>query len=97
MTDILKTREDLKEFLNCDSRNFQSQRLPFLRRLNGHLCSTPISEQKYIWRYIYALRHVEYYQNNSSNIICKIMMLWWLRKLRKYSHITGIQLPPYLW
>ena len=41
-----------------------------------------------------ALRYVEYYQNTSRGTISKFLMLWWLRKLRKYSHITSFQIPP---
>lgn len=96
INNIIQTKGDLKDFLESDSRNYQSQRLSFLKRWKRQLYSNPISEQKYIWRYIYALRHVEYYQNNSNNMLCKIMLLWWLRKLRKYSHVTSFQIPPHI-
>ena len=56
--------------------------------------SNPISEQKYIWLYIKVLRFVEYYQNAPKTLFNKLLMLWWLHKLRKYSHITSFQIPP---
>lgn len=40
------------------------------------------------------MRYVEYYQITTGSIVNKILMLWWLRCLRKYSHITGFQIPP---
>lgn len=90
---MLDNKTKLKEYLNHDIRNFSSQNCCWVKRLKHNMFSNPISEQKYIWLYIKALRHVEYYQN-SDNILSKILMLWWLRRLRKYSHITDFQIPP---
>lgn len=90
----MKDKSVLKEYLKADAANFRSQNCNWIKRIKHNIFSNPISEQKYIWLYIKALRHVEYYQNNSSSIINKIQMLWWLRCLRKYSHITGFQIPP---
>lgn len=84
----------MKEQLKADATNYKSQNTGWLNRLKYNLFSDPISEQKYIWLYIYALRHVEHYKKLSPNIINKILLLWWLKKLRKYSHITGFQIPP---
>ena len=84
----------LKEFLEADAVNYKSQYRCWFRKIKFNAFSNPISEQKYIWLYIKALRYVEYYQNTSRGTISKFLMLWWLRKLRKYSHITSFQIPP---
>lgn len=84
----------IKKQLKADAINYKSQNSGWLDRLKYNIFSDPISEQKYIWLYINALRHVEYYEATSLNIINKLLLLWWLRKLRKYSHITGFQIPP---
>ena len=83
----------LKEFLEADAVNYKSQYRSWIRKIKFNAFSNPISEQKYIWLYIKALRYVEYYQNTSGGIINRLFMLWWLRKLRKYSHITSFQIP----
>lgn len=90
----MKDKSILKNFLKADATNFKSQDCSWIRRLKHNVFSDPISEQKYIWLYIKALRYVEYYQNNSNSVINKVLMLWWLRCLRKYSHITSFQIPP---
>ena len=90
----MKDKSILKEFLMADVVNYKSQNRNLFRKFECNAFSNPISEQKYIWLYIKALRYVEYYQNTSSGTINKLLMLWWLRKLRKYSHITSFQIPP---
>lgn len=84
----------LKKYLSIDAVNYKSQNCSWLRKIKYNLFSNPINEQKYIWLYIKSLRYVEYYQNNSGGIFNKWLLLWWLRKLRKYSHITSFQIPP---
>lgn len=83
----------LKKYLSIDAVNYKSQNCSWLKKIKYNLFSNPISEQKYIWLYIKALRYVEYYQNNSGGIFNKWLLLWWLRKLRNYSHITSFQIP----
>lgn len=92
---MAKDKNTLNECLKADICNFNSQNCCWLKRWKHNLFSNPISEQKYIWLYIKALRHVEYYQNAPNGIINKVLMLFWLRILRKYSHITGFQIPPH--
>lgn len=91
---MINSLKDLHEYLISDSINYKSQVCNCLRRIKCNLFSNPISEQKYIWLYIKALRYVEYYQNKPSNLLNKLLLLWWLSKLRKYSHITSFQIPP---
>lgn len=91
---MVNNKAILNDYLKHDIRNYKSQNCCLLKRWKHYLFSNPISEQKYIWLYIKALRYVEYYQNSSGGTINKLFMLWWLRKLRKYSHITSFQIPP---
>lgn len=91
---MLKDKSELKQFLKAGAVNFKSRNCSWLRKLKYNVFSNPISGQKYIWLYIKALRYVEYYQSLTGSIVNKILMLWWLRWLRKYSHITGFQIPP---
>lgn len=53
---------DLKEYLRADAINYKpiSNSRFSLSKLKALLFSDPGSDQKYIWRYIYYLRHVEY-------------------------------------
>ena len=90
----MKDKCKLKDFFEADAVNYMSQNRSWIRKIKCNVFSDPISEQKYIWLYIKALRYVEYYQNTSGGIINRLFMLWWLRKLRKYSHITSFQIPP---
>lgn len=48
------------------------------------------NEKWYIWQYIKALRHVEYYQNKS-----KIAFYFWWYLYKKYCFITHITIYPY--
>ena len=86
---MAKDKNTLNECLKADICNFNSQNCSWLKRWKHNLFSNPISEQKYIWLYIKALRHGEYYQNAPNGIINKVLMLFWLRLLRKYSHIIN--------
>lgn len=79
----------------ADAVNYKTQYRSWIRKIKCNVFSDPISEQKYIWLYIKALRYVEYYQNNSGGIFNKWLLLWWLRKLRYLSHITSFQIPPH--
>lgn len=90
---MINTYKDLQNYLIEDSKNYQSQ-LGFFKRIKSRFLSNPIDDQYYIWKYIYVLRHVEYYTNNNRkgiNILLKIFYLW---RLRKLSYKTGLQIPP---
>jgi serine O-acetyltransferase len=89
---MITNKRELREYLKADSRNYKSQ-LRGLRTIKNHLLCDPISDQRYIWKYIVALRHVEYY-TNVGGVINKPMKLYWLRKLRKLSYKTDFQIPP---
>lgn len=93
---MIKSKKELREYLEADSKNYKNENGSLLKRIKVHLLSNPISEQKYIWLYIKTLRLVEYYEyKRSKRIIYVIPFLFYLYKLRKYSHVTGFQIPPH--
>lgn len=91
---------DLKDYLRCDSKSFIeiSGREGWIKRWKRILFADPISDQRYIWSYIYYLRHTEYsllrYQKRKS-IYTLLLKIYYLYKLRKISYITGFQIPPF--
>lgn len=89
---MIKTKIELKEYLKADSANYKSQVIG-LRTIKNHLLCNPISDQQYIWKYIVALRHVEYHDNVNKGLH-KLMKFYWLYRLRKMSYKTGFQIPP---
>lgn len=90
---MIRNRRELNEFLIADSKNYKSQ-LGYYQSMKNNLLCDPISDQQYIWKYIVALRHVEWCLNGKGIWRHLIMRLYWLRKLRKLSYITGFQIPP---
>ncbi len=94
---MIENKQDLEIYLEEDSKNYKSQVQGFFKRIKTNLLSNPISEQKYIWRYIKTLRYVEYYDfKRKNNIIYYPYYIVLLSKLRKLSHITGFQIPPHV-
>lgn len=89
---MIKTKKELKEYIKADSANYKSQ-IKGLRTIKNNLLCNPISDQQYIWKYIVALRHVEYHVNINTRLH-KLMKLYWLRRLRHLSYKTGFQIPP---
>ncbi len=91
---MIKTKEDLRIYLQSDSLNYQKVfRAPLISKIKNWLNCTPISNQWNIWRYIYALRHVEYHINNKG-VWHKLLLWYWLWRLRQYSYKTMFQIPP---
>lgn len=89
---MIRTKMDLQEYLLADSLNYKDIAIG-IKRYKMYIDSNPISDQFYIWKYIYTMRHVEYHINNSGTwhkLMCKI----WLWRLRKCSYKTSIQIAP---
>lgn len=91
---------NLEEYLTADAMNYNPISIKGFSfdKLKALLFSNPGSDQKYIWRYIYYLRHVECIltkQNKHKNIINTLLKVYWLYKLRKASYVTGFQIPPF--
>lgn len=88
---MIKTKQQLQEYLALDGRNYQS----YVKRYNywHQIHTSPISDQWYIWEYIKTMRYCEYHMNNKG-LWHKLMTKWWLSRLRKVARITGFQIHP---
>lgn len=94
---MIRSKNELKEYLEADACNYESQNNGVLYRIKNNLLSNPITEQKYIWSYLKRLRYIEYYEyKRKSNFLFTLFYIWSLYKLRKLSHITGFQIPPHV-
>lgn len=65
------------------------------RGLYSFLRRTPISDEKYIWKYVRTLRFVEYYLARKT-FIDRIIAAILLAKLRRLGYKTGFQIPPFV-
>lgn len=88
---MIRTRKELKDCLKADSANYKN--CIGIRGLPVSLISSPVSDQKYIWKYIKAMRYAEYYINKYNSYRTPFA-LYYLHKLRKYGRITGFQIHP---
>jgi serine O-acetyltransferase len=89
----IESYKDLLSWLYADSKNYNSQTSGKLLKYKRNLFSDPISDQKYIWKYIKNLRYTEYHMN-MKGLYHKIAKVYYLSKLRKLSYKTGFQIPP---
>ena len=87
---MIKTKTDLRRYLLEDQKNYKS--VVGMNRWKHQLGCDPIADQWYIWRYIKTLRFCEYHKNGKG-FFHKVILRWYLYKLRKYSRITGFQIP----
>jgi serine O-acetyltransferase len=87
-----ESRLSLKRCLAKDAKNYCSQQS--FRRIKYNVLSNPISDQKYIWKYIKCLRFLEYHYERKTNFH-NLMRLYYLFNLRKLSYKTGFQIPPF--
>lgn len=87
---MILTKSDLRRCLVNDSKNYKS--VIGSHRFRHQLGCDPIADQWYIWKYIKTLRFSEYHKN-SKGLFHKVILRWYLHKLRKYSRITGFQIP----
>jgi serine O-acetyltransferase len=99
---MIDTRKKLHEYLKSDSSNYQKRTNGLYARLKNNLTTNPISDQRYIWKYIKTLRYTEYYLNktqlNKNKSLIKLfhvaLLLFYLFRLRKIAYKTGFQIPP---
>lgn len=90
---MINSIKDLKECLKFDACNYSLRTANCFRRLRNNIGVTPISNQRYIWNYIKALRYVELYTNR--NKIWEIpLLIYYRHKLNRLSYKTGFQIPP---
>ena len=88
---MIKTRKDLHEYLTADAASYS--RNCGIKGFLRHLSDSPISDQKYIWKYIKTMRYAEYYINKHNSYRTPLA-LYYLHKLRKYGRLTGFQIHP---
>lgn len=88
---MIKSRKELNEYLAADAANYK--RNAGIKGFLRHLTDSPISDQKYIWKYIKAMRYAEYYINKYDSYRTPFA-LYYLNKLRKYGRLTGFQIHP---
>lgn len=88
---MIHTRKELKDCLKADSVNYKN--CIGIRGVLMSLICSPVSDQKYIWKYIKTMRYAEYYINKYHSYKTP-MALYYLHKLRKYGRITGFQIHP---
>lgn len=90
---MITTRKELRAYLRQDSLNYAGQNSGFVTKLKNNMLADTISDQKYIWKYIRALRYAEYWSNQPrtiTNMIGKCYSLWVLRRM---AYKTGFQIP----
>lgn len=88
---MIKSRKELREYLTADIVNYR--RTCGIKGFLRHLTDSPISDQKYIWKYIKAMRYAEFYINKYHSYRTPFA-LYFLHKLRKYGRLTGFQIHP---
>ena len=91
---MIRTRVDLHQYLEQDLKNYSSQTKGLIHTFRYNKLASPISDQKYIWKYVKVLRYTEYWINKDKSILQKLIKLYYLGKLRKLSRITDFQIPP---
>lgn len=99
---MIRDRKELREFLNCDMRNYRILENPqsFREKILGRLVISPIADQTKIWEYIKVLRYCEYWSRSMSSNPLRFLLngggiyLYYLHRLRKLARITGFQIPP---
>lgn len=90
---MIKSREDLKDYLKVDSRNYWHTKTGWLKSVWTHLFTDSMNDQTKIWDYIYCLRHLEYHINNTG-LIHKLGYIYYAHRVRNLSRVTGFQIAP---
>lgn len=99
---MIKTKEELKQYLVADSGLYSKLSIGLLMRLKNRIVTSPQSTQWKIYSYIRNLRHAEYHLNNSilskaigvCSLYHTVCLLYRYYRLRKLSFQTGFQIDP---
>lgn len=99
---MIKTKTDLRNYIKCDSRNYEKPSCSWFRKIKNILITSPINTQHKIWQYIRCLRYSEYHLNNSvlnkgvsvGAVYHLACLVWCFFKLRGLSYRTGFQIAP---
>lgn len=90
---MITNKQQLQEYLVADAKHFTIQRQNW-KTTKYNIFSNPISDNKYIWKYIVALRKTELCINSTNIIRHSFFRFYWLWRLRRLSYKTGFQIPP---
>jgi serine O-acetyltransferase len=83
---MIKTRKDLKLYISEDKKRYGN--VTSFTKIFGH------SEQWYIWKVIYSVRLLEFYKNNCTNIVNKVIYTLLNIRHHKLMKNTGIYIFP---
>lgn len=90
---MITNKMELHKCLSLDSKNYERRTSGWFRSLRNDFGVTPISNQKYIWKYIKTLRYVELYTNRKRKWEIPFLV-YYRHKLNLLSNKTGFQIPP---
>lgn len=84
---MIKTKEDLKYYIDCDLRSLQMYPLTLGNRISSMFCPS-------IWRFQVKLRKLEYYHNRKElNIVRKCIFYLKYKSLQRYGYKLGFTVP----
>lgn len=81
---MIYSKQDLQKYLKDDLKRFNNKK-PNLKDWILH------NEVWYVWKYIYILRHLEYYKNTNKN---KIMYFYYFYKYKQLCYKLKIDIKP---
>lgn len=84
---MIITKKDLKEYIQADRARYGLRKFSIFGRLLN-------DESYYVTKFLYTLRHLEYYKNNSGNLFYKIPYIYWFLKHRNLELRLGIRIAP---
>ncbi len=85
---MIKTKAQLKEYIQADRDRNSYGATSILRRLMG-----VEEEQYYVCKYLRLLRYTEYYKNTASSFITKKLFLFYHLRLLRLSRKLNIYIP----
>lgn len=89
MNEMIVTKKQLRECLSKE-KSFYVPSSSIGRKIKNHLMDTPDVER---WKYVKALRYLEYYYNNRhKNPVYAFMNLIYARKFNRLGYKLGIEL-----
>lgn len=84
---MIQTRSDLKEYIKADRARYHSRKPRILSAILN-------DEGYYVLKFLYALRHLEYYTNNRTSIFNKIRYYFWVLRHRQLEIRFRIRIEP---
>lgn len=84
---MITTKSELNEYIEADRQRYQLRK----PRILGALLK---DESYYVTKFLYCLRHLEYYSNIQKTILGKIMFYYWFLRHRWLEKELGIRIAP---